>query len=117
MSILTIARHVRHQPAAAQHHPQHHPQDRGPQPRGCLRLTLRDGAARLYLLDARDFAATTSPEVAYDARIHTAYLLAVQGHRPEWLAQHLDLPVDAVRRIAEHAAQFGPAGPGTRPPE
>jgi hypothetical protein len=84
--------------------------------RGCLRIALWDGVTRLYLLDARDFAATTSPEVAYDARIHTAYLLSLQGHRPEWLAQHLDLPLEAVLAVAEHAGRFGPAGPGTLPP-
>jgi hypothetical protein len=87
-----------------------------PQLRGCLRIALWDGVTRLYLLDARDFAATTSPEVVYDARIHTAYLLSLQGHRPEWLAQHLDLPLAAVLGIAEHADRFGPAGPGTPPP-
>jgi hypothetical protein len=71
---------------------------------------------RLYLLDPRDFATTTSPEVAYDARVHTAYLLTLQGHRPEWLAQHLDLPPSAVHHIAEHARRSGPEGPGSLPP-
>lgn len=84
--------------------------------RGCLRLALRDGVQRLYLLDPRDFAATTSPEVAYDARVHAAYLLTLQGHRPEWLAQHLDLPVAAVHHIAAQAWDCGPEGPGPLPP-
>lgn len=88
----------------------------GPAARGCLRLTLDDGISRLYLLDARDFATTTSPEVAYDARVHTAYLLTLQGHRPEWLGRHLDLPTVATSRIAEHAERSGPEGPGTMPP-
>ncbi|MGF1428666.1 hypothetical protein [Kitasatospora sp. LaBMicrA B282] len=84
--------------------------------RGCLRLVLGDGVPRLYLLDPRDFAATTSPEVAYDARVHTAYLLTLQGHRPEWLAQHLDLPAVAAHRIADHARRCGPRGSGELPP-
>ena len=87
-----------------------------PDARGCLRLTLHDGVSRLYLLDARDFTATTSPEVAYDARVHAAYVLALQGHRPEWLAQHLDLPLPAAGGIAAQAALSGPDGPGTMPP-
>lgn len=67
-------------------------------------------------MDARDFAATTSPDVAYDARVHAAYLLALQGHRPEWLAQHLDLPASATAGIAKQAESSGPDGPGTMPP-
>ncbi|WP_329562375.1 hypothetical protein [Kitasatospora sp. NBC_01266] len=84
--------------------------------RGCLRLTLRDGVPQLYLLDPNDFATTTSTEVAYDVRVQTAYLLSLQGHRPDWLAQHLDLPTAAARTIAEHAELSGPAGPGVMPP-
>ncbi|MEE1783706.1 hypothetical protein PUR71_12425 [Streptomyces sp. SP17BM10] len=75
--------------------------------RGRLRLTLHDGAPRLYLLDHRDFAATTSPDVAYDARVQTAYVFALQGHRPDCLAQHLGLPLAAAEAIAEHAARAG----------
>ncbi|MGW2250637.1 hypothetical protein ACWCXH_10590 [Kitasatospora sp. NPDC001660] len=84
--------------------------------RGNLRLTLRDGTPRLYLLDHRDFAATTSPEVAYDARVQTAYLLALQGHGPDCLAQHLGLPVAAAESIAEHADRSGAPGPGNAVP-
>ncbi|MGK4579535.1 hypothetical protein [Kitasatospora sp. HPMI-4] len=84
--------------------------------RGYLRLTLQDGTPRLYLLDHRDFAATTSPEVAYDARVHTAYQLLLQGHRPEEIAERLALPAAAAQRIAEHAERSGPNGPGNRPP-
>lgn len=84
--------------------------------RGCLRLTMQDGVSRLYLLDARDFAATTSPDVAYDSRVHAAYLLALQGHRPQWLAQHLDLPPSAADSIVEYAERSGPDGPCTMPP-
>ncbi|MFI9274515.1 hypothetical protein ACIGXM_27965 [Kitasatospora sp. NPDC052896] len=82
-----------------------------PAVRGSLRLTLHDGTPRRYLLDARDFAATTSPDVAYDARVHTAYLLAMQGHRAPWLAQHLDLPSTAAHAIAERAARSGTGQP------
>lgn len=71
---------------------------------GRLRLTLEDGTPRLYLLDPRDFAATTSPEVAYDARVQSAYVFALQGHGPDCLARHLGLPLAAAEAIAEHAA-------------
>ncbi|MFE2408416.1 hypothetical protein ACFXDE_08740 [Kitasatospora sp. NPDC059408] len=85
--------------------------------RGRLRLTLQDGTPRLYLLDHRDFAATTSPDVAYDARVQTAYLFALQGHGPDCLARHLGLPLTAAEAIAAHAARAsapGAAGaPGT----
>ncbi|MFJ9846716.1 hypothetical protein ACIRYZ_41045 [Kitasatospora sp. NPDC101155] len=84
--------------------------------RGCLWLTLHDGVDRLYLLNHRDFATTTSPDVAYDARVHTAYVLTLQGHRPDQLAQHLNLPDAATRAIAEHAERSGPTGPATEPP-
>ena len=79
--------------------------------RGVLTLALHDGVERLYLLDPRDFAATTSPQVAYDARVHAAYILATQGHRPEWLAPHLDLPLTATRAVCAHAEQHEPHGP------
>ncbi|MEY9943089.1 hypothetical protein [Kitasatospora sp. GAS1066B] len=72
--------------------------------------------SRLYLLDPNDFATTTSPEVAYDARVQTAYLLSLQGHHADWLAPYLDLPAEAARTIAEHAERSGPAGPAARPP-
>ncbi|MEU8516770.1 hypothetical protein AB0C76_35060 [Kitasatospora sp. NPDC048722] len=78
--------------------------------RGRLRLTLQDGTARLYLLDHRDFAATTSPDVAYDARVQTAYLFALQGHGPDCLARHLGLPPAAAEAIAAHAARSGSPG-------
>jgi hypothetical protein len=80
--------------------------------RGVLTLALHDGIERRYLLDPRDFAATTSPHVAYDARVHAAYILASQGHRPEWLAPHLDLPLAATRAICARAERHGPNGPG-----
>ncbi|MEY9844716.1 hypothetical protein [Streptacidiphilus sp. MAP5-3] len=78
---------------------------------GTLRLALHDGVERVYLLDPHDFAATTSAEVAYDARVHAAYILAAQGHRPEWLAPHLDLPLSAARAICARAERHGPRGP------
>ncbi|SEK52655.1 hypothetical protein [Streptacidiphilus jiangxiensis] len=83
--------------------------------RGVLRLALRDGVERAYLLDPRDFAATTSPDIAYDARVHAAYILALQGHRPAWLAQHLDLPLPAADAICAHAEAHGPDGPRNGP--
>ena len=86
-----------------------------PVPRGLLPLTLHDGVRRLYALDARHFASTTSVEVVYDARVQTAYVLAEQGQRPEWLAEHLDLPRSAVEAIAGHAQRHGPTGPGDLP--
>lgn len=83
--------------------------------RGVLTLALHDGVERQYLLDPRDFAATTSPLVAYDARVHAAYILAIQGHRPEWLAPHLDLPLAATHAISRHADRHGPNGPANVP--
>jgi hypothetical protein len=82
---------------------------------GILVLALRDGVERPYLLDPRDFATTTAPEVAYDARVHAAYILALQGHRPTWLAQHLDLPLRATDAICAHAEIHGPTGPQNGP--
>ncbi|WP_063770879.1 hypothetical protein [Streptacidiphilus neutrinimicus] len=82
---------------------------------GVLSLTLSDGVERHYLLDPRDFAATTAPEVAYDARVHAAYILALQGHRPAWLAHHLDLPLPATDAICAHAEAHGPTGPRNGP--
>ncbi|MEV7026307.1 hypothetical protein [Kitasatospora sp. NPDC093558] len=76
--------------------------------RGRLRLTLQDGTPRLYLLDHRDFAATTSPDVAYDARVQTAYVFALQGHGPDCLARHLGLPLAAAEAITAHAARAVP---------
>ncbi|WP_063775029.1 hypothetical protein [Streptacidiphilus anmyonensis] len=82
---------------------------------GVLDLTLHDGVERPYLLDPRDFAATTAPEVAYDARVHAAYILALQGHRPVWLAHHLNLPLPATDAICGHAEAHGSTGPQNGP--
>ncbi|MGF1425719.1 hypothetical protein [Kitasatospora sp. LaBMicrA B282] len=87
----------------------------GCEARGSLRLTLQDGIARRYLLDFRDFATTTSPDVAFDARVRTAYQLALQGHAPQWIADQLSLPTGAAHDIAANAARSGPAGPGHLP--
>lgn len=84
--------------------------------RGLLQLTLQDGVPRLYLLDHRDFSATTSPDVAYDSRVQTAYLLALQGHGPDRIAEHLGLPLAAVGLIAHHAARCGARGPRNTAP-
>ncbi|MER7844321.1 hypothetical protein ABTZ03_10300 [Kitasatospora sp. NPDC096077] len=84
--------------------------------RGLLKLTLEDGTPRLYLLDHRDFSATTSPDVAYDSRVQTAYLLALQGHGPDRVAEHLGLPAAVTEVIAQHAARCGASGPGNTAP-
>ncbi|MFE3526715.1 hypothetical protein ACFXOD_35015 [Streptomyces sp. NPDC059161] len=77
-----------------------------------IQLNL-DGIPTTYLLATPDTGSgVVRPPpygLVYDLRVHTAYVLAQQGHRAAWLATHLDLPRDAARRIV------APARPGAAP--
>ncbi|MER7845146.1 hypothetical protein ABTZ03_14515 [Kitasatospora sp. NPDC096077] len=74
-----------------------------------IRLALHDGVERAYRLDdpgSCPYSGTAnSPASAYEPRVHLAYLLARQGHRPDWLARFADLPPAAAHRLALAAAQ------------
>ncbi|MFG2847243.1 hypothetical protein ACGF12_29330 [Kitasatospora sp. NPDC048296] len=73
-----------------------------------IRLALHDGVERAYRLDdpgaCPRSGTPNSPASAYEPRVHLAYLLARQGHRPDWLAAFADLPPAAAHRLAHAAA-------------
>ncbi|MBV2156536.1 hypothetical protein [Kitasatospora sp. SUK 42] len=73
-----------------------------------VRLALHDGVERDYRLDdpgacPRSGTPNTLAS-AYEPRVHLAYLLARQGHRPDWLARFADLPPAAAHRLTRAAA-------------
>ncbi|MFI9724208.1 hypothetical protein ACIHFE_31960 [Streptomyces sp. NPDC052396] len=68
-----------------------------------VRLALHDGPERAYLLHDPRTCPTAAPGMAYDRRVHLAYVLAGQGHHARWLAQFAALPLAAAQRIAEAA--------------
>ncbi|MEU6972661.1 hypothetical protein AB0A71_34075 [Kitasatospora aureofaciens] len=74
-----------------------------------VRLALHDGVERAYRLDDPGACplsgAPNTPASAYEPRVHLAYLLARQGHRPDWLARFADLPPAAAHRLAHAAAE------------
>ncbi|MGA5817634.1 hypothetical protein ACPC54_07215 [Kitasatospora sp. NPDC094028] len=73
-----------------------------------VRLALHDGVEREYRLDdpgsCPHSGTPNTPASAYEPRVHLAYLLACQGHRPDWLADFAELPPAAARRLAARAA-------------
>ncbi|MET9183231.1 hypothetical protein ABZX88_34225 [Kitasatospora aureofaciens] len=73
-----------------------------------VRLALHDGVERAYRLDDPGdcplSGTPNTPASAYEPRVHLAYLLARQGHRPDWLARFADLPPAAAHRLAHAAA-------------
>ncbi|MEV7189726.1 hypothetical protein [Kitasatospora sp. NPDC093102] len=78
-----------------------------------VRLTLHDGVERAYRLDdpgicPRSGTPNTAAS-AYEPRVHLAYLLACQGHRPDWLAHSADLPEAAARILARAAIGHRPS--------
>jgi hypothetical protein len=75
-----------------------------PPPTPTLWLTLQDGVRRQYLLDPAAEADPTRPDLYCDPRVQAAYVLARQGHRARWLAQHLNLPLAAAREIVAGGA-------------
>ncbi|MEZ0091986.1 hypothetical protein [Streptacidiphilus sp. EB129] len=79
-----------------------------PLPTSTLWLTLQDGVRRQYLLDPAVEADPARPELRCDTRVQAAYVLARQGHRPTWLARHLNLPESAAREIGDHVAPQTP---------
>ncbi|MEV7602525.1 hypothetical protein AB0O91_34650 [Kitasatospora sp. NPDC089797] len=85
-----------------------------------VRLTLHDGVERAYRLDdpgTCPYSGTAnSPASAYEPRVHLAYLLARQGHRPAWLARFADLPPAAAHRLALAAARHRAAAASATAP-
>ncbi|MFC5724955.1 hypothetical protein ACFP1Z_32905 [Streptomyces gamaensis] len=77
-----------------------------------VHLALHDGVERDYLLDDPGERTPAGGErLAYEPRVHLAYILARQGHDARWLAEFADLPHDAAHRIAELAASPSANGP------
>ncbi|MEV5509014.1 hypothetical protein [Streptomyces orinoci] len=70
----------------------------------CVRLALYEGPERAYLLHDPQSCPAAASGAVYDRRVHLAYVLAGQGHRPHWLAQFTALPLAAAQRIAEAAS-------------
>ncbi|MEU8579369.1 hypothetical protein [Streptomyces abikoensis] len=71
-----------------------------------VRLALRDGTEREYLLDDPSTCPwPEAPHAAYDPYVHLAYILARQGCDAHWLARFADLPLPAAQRITEAAAR------------
>ncbi|MFD9689193.1 hypothetical protein ACFXPX_21225 [Kitasatospora sp. NPDC059146] len=94
-----------------------------------VRLALHDGVERAYRLDdpgsCPRSGTRNTPASAYEPRVHLAYLLARQGHRPDWLAlpqppaggtPTADLPPAAAHRIALAAARHRAAAATTPAP-
>ncbi|MFB7911033.1 hypothetical protein [Kitasatospora sp. NPDC056076] len=85
-----------------------------------VRLALHDGVERAYRLDdpgsCPRSGTRNTPASAYEPRVHLAYLLARQGHRPDWLARFADLPPAAAHRIALAAARHRAAAATTPAP-
>ncbi|MFD4395298.1 hypothetical protein [Kitasatospora sp. NPDC058397] len=79
-----------------------------------VRLALHDGVERNYRLDdpgvCPHSGTPNTRACAYEPRVHLAYLLARQGHRPDWLADFADLPPAAARRLSRAAARHRPHG-------
>ncbi|MFF2073833.1 hypothetical protein ACFVXG_03660 [Kitasatospora sp. NPDC058162] len=82
-----------------------------------VRLALHDGVERAYRLDdpgsCPHSGTRNTPASAYEPRVHLAYLLARQGHRPDWLARFADLPPAAAHRLAHAAAHHRAASAST----
>ncbi|WP_406194893.1 hypothetical protein OH807_06225 [Kitasatospora sp. NBC_01560] len=72
-------------------------------------LALDDGIERSYRLDdpgTCPYSGTPNTVAsAYEPRVHLAYLLASQGHRPDWLARFANLPPAAAHRLTRAAAR------------